>query len=48
MFFQVVMDNVLLHQALSTLHVLVIGLLSTSLFESALNFMRSYVFAHND
>ena len=46
LFFQVVMDKVLVHQGLSTLHVLVIGLLVISLFESALNFMRSYVFAH--
>lgn len=46
LFFQVVMDKVLVHQGLSTLHVLVIGLVVISLFESALNFMRSYVFAH--
>lgn len=46
LFFQVVMDKVLVHQGLSTLHVLVIGLVIISLFESALSFMRTYVFAH--
>lgn len=46
LFFQVVMDKVLVHQGLSTLQVLVIGLLLISVFESALSFARTYVFAH--
>lgn len=46
LFFQVVMDKVLVHQGLSTLTVLVVGLLSISFFESALSFLRMYVFSH--
>lgn len=46
LFFQVVMDKVLVHQGLSTLHVLVIGLVVVTLFESAVSFARTYVFAH--
>ena len=46
LFFQVVMDKVLVHQGLSTLNVLVIGLIAISVFESALSFLRIYVFSH--
>lgn len=46
LFFQVVMDKVLVHQGLSTLNVLVIGLVAISVFESALSFLRIYVFSH--
>jgi ATP-binding cassette, subfamily B, bacterial HlyB/CyaB len=46
LFFQVVMDKVLVHQGLSTLNVLVIGLIGISFFESALSFLRIYVFSH--
>lgn len=46
LFFQVVMDKVLVHQGLSTLHVLVIGLIFVSIFESAMSYARTYVFAH--
>lgn len=46
LFFQVVMDKVLVHQGLSTLNVLVIGLIAISIFESALSFLRIYVFSH--
>ena len=46
LFFQVVMDKVLVHKAMSTLDVLVIGLLVVVVFESALTTLRSFVFSH--
>lgn len=46
MFFQVVMDKVLVHRALTTLQVIAIGLLAVSLFQVILGGIRSYVFSH--
>lgn len=46
LFFQVVMDKVLVHRGLSTLDVLCTGLLAVLVFESLLSGLRSYVFAH--
>ncbi|WP_277225631.1 ABC transporter transmembrane domain-containing protein, partial [Pseudomonas indica] len=46
LFFQVVMDKVLVHRGLSTLDVIAIGLLGIMLFETLLSGLRSYVFAH--
>jgi ATP-binding cassette, subfamily B, bacterial HlyB/CyaB len=46
LFFQVVIDKVLVHRGLTTLDVLVIGLLTLSAFESVLTGLRTYVFAH--
>ena len=46
LFFQVVMDKVLVHRGLSTLDVIAFGLLVVSLFEVALSGLRTYVFAH--
>ena len=46
LFFQVVMDKVLVHRGLTTLDVLVIGLVVVVVFESLLNGLRSYVFSH--
>ncbi|TAK77296.1 MAG: type I secretion system permease/ATPase, partial [Aquabacterium sp.] len=46
LFFQVVMDKVLVHRGLSTLNVLVLGLVVVVLFESVLTVLRSYVFSH--
>lgn len=46
LFFQVVMDKVLVHRGLTTLDVIAIGLLGIMLFESLLSGLRSYVFAH--
>ena len=46
LFFQVVIDKVLVHRGLSTLDVLIIGLLLVSVFESALGMLRTYVFSH--
>src|SRR5438045_1728878 len=46
LFFQVVIDKVLVHRALSTLDVLVIGLVAISIFETILGILRTYLFAH--
>ncbi|MDH6164873.1 HlyB family type I secretion system ABC transporter, partial [Variovorax boronicumulans] len=46
LFFQVVMDKVLVHRGVTTLDVLVIGLVVVVVFESLLNGLRSYVFSH--
>jgi subfamily B ATP-binding cassette protein HlyB/CyaB len=46
LFFQVVMDKVLVHRGMSTLDVMAVGLLVVSLFEVALSGLRTYVFAH--
>lgn len=46
LFFQVVMDKVLVHRGFSTLDVIAVGLLFVSIFESILSGLRSYVFAH--
>ncbi|MCX7155047.1 MAG: type I secretion system permease/ATPase [Rhodocyclales bacterium] len=46
LFFQVVMDKVLVHRGMTTLDVIAIGLLVVMVFEVALSGIRSYVFAH--
>ena len=46
LFFQVVMDKVLVHRGMTTLDVLVIGLVVVVIFESVLNALRAYVFSH--
>jgi len=46
LFFQVVIDKVLVHKALSTLNVLAIGFLGLSLFEVVLGGLRTYLFSH--
>ena len=46
LFFQVVIDKVLVHRSLSTLDVLVIGLLAIAVFETVLGILRTYLFAH--
>ncbi len=46
LFFQVVMDKVLIHRGTTTLDVLVVGLVIVVLFESVLTVLRSYVFSH--
>jgi subfamily B ATP-binding cassette protein HlyB/CyaB len=45
-FFQIVTDKVLVHRGLTTLDVLVIGLITVSIFETVLGTLRTYVFAH--
>ena len=46
LFFQVVMDKVLVHQAFTTLDVLVFGLVITGVFEVILRGLREYQYAH--
>ena len=46
LFFQVVMDKVLVHKGMTTLDVLVIGLVIVVVFESVLSGLRAYVFSH--
>lgn len=46
LFFQVVIDKVLVHKGLTTLDVLAVGLLVISLFDVVLNGLRTYVFSH--
>jgi subfamily B ATP-binding cassette protein HlyB/CyaB len=46
LFFQVVIDKVLVHHGLSTLDVLVFGLIIVSVFEVILGTLRTYVFSH--
>ena len=45
LFFQVVMDKVLVNHAMKTLNVIAIGLLCATLFEAALKGIRTYVFS---
>jgi subfamily B ATP-binding cassette protein HlyB/CyaB len=45
LFFQVVVDKVLVHRSLSTLDVLMIGLVVVSLFEVILGALRTFVFS---
>jgi subfamily B ATP-binding cassette protein HlyB/CyaB len=44
--FQVVIDKVLVHQSMSTLDVLAIGLAGIALFECVLTILRTYLFSH--
>jgi ATP-binding cassette, subfamily B, bacterial HlyB/CyaB len=46
LFFQVVIDKVLVHRGMSTLDVLVLGLVGVSVFEMILGGLRTYVFSH--
>src|SRR5579862_819909 len=46
LFFQVVIDKVLVHRSLSTLDVLIIGLVTISVFETILGILRTFLFAH--
>ena len=46
LFFQVVIDKVLVHRGLTTLDVLALGLLVVSIFDVVLNGLRNYVFSH--
>ena len=46
LFFQVVIDKVLVHRGMTTLDVLMVGLITVSLFESVLTALRTYVFSH--
>ena len=46
LFFQVVIDKVLVSRTLSTLDVLVIGLITIAVFETILGILRTYLFSH--
>jgi subfamily B ATP-binding cassette protein HlyB/CyaB len=46
MFFQVVMDKVLVNHAMKTLNVIAIGLVCATVFEALLTGIRTYVFSH--
>ena len=46
LFFQVVIDKVLVHRSMGTLDVMVIGLLGIALFETILGILRTYLFSH--
>lgn len=46
LFFQVVMDKVLVHKGLTTLDVLAIGFFAIALFDMVLGGLRNYIFAH--
>jgi subfamily B ATP-binding cassette protein HlyB/CyaB len=46
LFFQVVIDKVLVHRSLSTLDVLIAGLVAMSVFEVVLGILRTHLFSH--
>jgi subfamily B ATP-binding cassette protein HlyB/CyaB len=46
LFFQVVMDKVLVHKGFSTLTVIGVAMLAVALFETVLSGLRTYIFAH--
>ncbi|WP_083921076.1 type I secretion system permease/ATPase [Hahella ganghwensis] len=46
LFFQVMIDKVLVHKGLTTLDVLAFGLVVISIFDVVLNGLRNYVFSH--
>jgi ATP-binding cassette, subfamily B, bacterial HlyB/CyaB len=46
LFFQVVIDKVLVHRGLDTLEVLVVGLVTIAIFDTILGALRTYLFAH--
>jgi subfamily B ATP-binding cassette protein HlyB/CyaB len=46
LFFQVVIDKVLVHRGLTTLDVLILGLVVIAIFEAILTALRTHVFAH--
>jgi subfamily B ATP-binding cassette protein HlyB/CyaB len=46
LFFQIVIDKVLVHKGLTTLEILAVGLLVVSVFEVVMGGLRSYLFAH--
>jgi subfamily B ATP-binding cassette protein HlyB/CyaB len=46
LFFQIVVDKVLVHKGLSTLVVIVVGLAAIGLFDVTLQYLRSYALSH--
>jgi subfamily B ATP-binding cassette protein HlyB/CyaB len=45
-FFQLIVDKVLVHKGLSTLTVLIVGMVTLGLFETILQFLRAYTLSH--
>jgi subfamily B ATP-binding cassette protein HlyB/CyaB len=45
-FFQLIVDKVLVHKGLSTLVVLIVGMVSLGAFETILQFLRTYTLSH--
>src|SRR6056297_1026904 len=46
LFFQVVIDKVMVHRGYTTLHVLAVGMMALLLFDAVLGGLRAYVLAH--
>ena len=46
LFFQVIIDKVLVHRGISTLDVLVLGMVTITIFEAVLSTLRTYLFSH--
>lgn len=46
LFFQVIIDKVLVHRGLTTLDVLIFGLVVVSVFEVFMGILRTYIFSH--
>jgi subfamily B ATP-binding cassette protein HlyB/CyaB len=46
LFFQVIIDKVLVHRSMSTLVVLVVALIAISIFDAVLGTLRTYLFTH--
>lgn len=46
LFYQVVMDKVLVHHSITTLEVIAVGLVSIAIFDVTLSGLRAYVFSH--
>lgn len=46
LYFQIVIDKVLVHSAVATLHVITIGIVVALLFDAILNFLRGYILQH--
>lgn len=46
LFFQVVMDKVIVHRSLTTLDVIAVGLIVATIFDVTMTAVRSYLFAH--
>ncbi len=45
-FFQLIIDKVLVHGTMSTLHVLLFGFIAVAVFETMMGALRTYMFAH--
>jgi subfamily B ATP-binding cassette protein HlyB/CyaB len=46
LFFQVIIDKVLVHRGIGTLDVLVLGMVTITVFEAVLGTLRTYLFSH--